>query len=239
MSPKSQRPARGAAREALLDTAERLFAEKGYDGVPIRELVDEAQVNLGALHYYWGSKAALFEATWKRRMEPLSLQRQRRLDQLEAEYVDRPIPIVKIIRIWLEVGLEVNAEGGEPSKNFQRLYGRALTDPSPVVQRVVRSQLGGTSQRLVELLRRACPELSDTELYWRVHALLGAVLWAHIGQDHLRGVNWHEIDTAPKEGVEILTAMLVAGFSEPAVSRPAAVDRARKSAGSRAVGPRD
>lgn len=61
--------AKGGAREALIRAAERLFSEKGYQEVSTRELADAAGVNLGAIQYHFGSKAALFIATIKSMMQ--------------------------------------------------------------------------------------------------------------------------------------------------------------------------
>lgn len=49
-------------RELLLDTAERLFAEHGFEGTSIRMLAKESGVNVAMVSYYFGSKEKLFEA---------------------------------------------------------------------------------------------------------------------------------------------------------------------------------
>lgn len=49
-------------RQILMDTAERLFAERGFEAVSVRELAAEAGVNLAMVSYYFGSKEGLFEA---------------------------------------------------------------------------------------------------------------------------------------------------------------------------------
>jgi hypothetical protein len=43
-------------KERLLAMAERLFAEKGYDGVSVREITHCAECNLAAINYYFGNK---------------------------------------------------------------------------------------------------------------------------------------------------------------------------------------
>ena len=48
-------------RQLLMDTAERLFAERGYEAVSVRELATEAGVNVAMVSYYFGSKEGLFE----------------------------------------------------------------------------------------------------------------------------------------------------------------------------------
>jgi len=50
------------ARQRLLDTATKLFAEKGYAGTSVREIVDRAGVSKPVLYYYFKSKEGLFYA---------------------------------------------------------------------------------------------------------------------------------------------------------------------------------
>ncbi len=54
----------------LLDMAERLFDEHGYDGVGMRALAEEAKVNLGVAIYHYSSKEALCIETFMRRFRP-------------------------------------------------------------------------------------------------------------------------------------------------------------------------
>jgi AcrR family transcriptional regulator len=51
--------ARTAAEEALLDAAERLLADVGYAGITTRRLAEEAGINHGLVHYYFGSNENL------------------------------------------------------------------------------------------------------------------------------------------------------------------------------------
>ena len=48
-------------RETILQAAESLFAEHGYDGVSIRDIVSKAGVNLAAIHYHFGTKQKLYQ----------------------------------------------------------------------------------------------------------------------------------------------------------------------------------
>jgi len=50
------------ARERLLETATELFAEKGYAGASVREIVEKAGVSKPVLYYYFKSKEGLFYA---------------------------------------------------------------------------------------------------------------------------------------------------------------------------------
>jgi AcrR family transcriptional regulator len=57
-------------KERILDTAERLFAERGYSATSLRAIIAEADVNLASVHYHFDSKEALLEAVFLRRALP-------------------------------------------------------------------------------------------------------------------------------------------------------------------------
>jgi AcrR family transcriptional regulator len=59
-------------RERLLDTAERLFAGRGFAGTSVREITDAADANLGAVNYYFRSKENLYAEVFARRAALLS-----------------------------------------------------------------------------------------------------------------------------------------------------------------------
>lgn len=64
-------------RGKLIEVAGRLFAERGYEGVSIRDIVKEAGVNLGAVTYHFGSKEGLFAEVVQVETEPLRLMGER------------------------------------------------------------------------------------------------------------------------------------------------------------------
>ena len=72
-------------RRKLLDTAERLFAEQGYGAVSLRQIIADAEVNLAAIHYHFGSKQELLDEVIMRKAGPVNLERLARLGRLEAE----------------------------------------------------------------------------------------------------------------------------------------------------------
>ena len=62
---------KATTKEKILATAEQLFAERGFDGISIRDIVNGADVNLGAVTYYFGSKDRLFAAVIERKIAPM------------------------------------------------------------------------------------------------------------------------------------------------------------------------
>ena len=68
--------ARSAAEEALLDAAERVLVETGYASITTRRLAEEAGVNHGLVHYYFGSVENLLVRTLERFTERLIARQQ-------------------------------------------------------------------------------------------------------------------------------------------------------------------
>jgi AcrR family transcriptional regulator len=84
-------------RDRLLDAAEKLFAERGFDGASMRALTQAAGVSVSAANYHFGSKEALLRATPLRRVEPLNRRRLECLDEVERDAVGQPLILESIL----------------------------------------------------------------------------------------------------------------------------------------------
>jgi len=58
----------------ILETAERLFANKGFDGTSVRDIADEAGVNVAMISYYFRSKEKLMETIFEQRMGHIKMR---------------------------------------------------------------------------------------------------------------------------------------------------------------------
>src|SRR5437773_8511643 len=78
---------RGAAatKERILDAAEALFMEHGFEATSVRVITAAAGVNLAAANYHFGSKEELFQAVLTRRLDPMNQERVALLDRFEHE----------------------------------------------------------------------------------------------------------------------------------------------------------
>jgi AcrR family transcriptional regulator len=101
---------RSQAEEALLDAAERLLVDVGYAGVTTRRLADEAGVNHGLVHYYFGSNENLLVRALERFTERL-IERQRELYSADVPFVEKWRTAMRYLvsedatyeKIWLEL----------------------------------------------------------------------------------------------------------------------------------------
>src|SRR5258708_12075628 len=74
----------------ILDAAEELFMLHGLEGTSMRLLTSRAGVNLAAVNYHFGSKDALIEALFRRKLDPMNTARIAELERLETEAKRRP-----------------------------------------------------------------------------------------------------------------------------------------------------
>ena len=103
-------PARSAAEDSLLDAAERLLVDVGYGAITTRRLAEEAGVNHGLVHYYFGSIENLLVRVLERFTERLTA-RQRALYSAEIPFIEKWRAAMRYLvgedveyeKIWLEL----------------------------------------------------------------------------------------------------------------------------------------
>ena len=102
--------ARSAAEEALLDAAERVLVDAGYTGITTRRLGEEAGVNHGLVHYYFGSVENLLVRMLERFTERL-ITRQREMYATEMPFLEKWRTAMRYLmsedfayeKVWLEL----------------------------------------------------------------------------------------------------------------------------------------
>jgi AcrR family transcriptional regulator len=106
----SKTSARSTAEDALLDAAERLLVEVGYAGITTRRLAEEAGINHGLVHYYFGSNENLLLRALERFTERL-IERQRELYSSDLPFIEKWRTAMRYLlsedatyeKVWLEL----------------------------------------------------------------------------------------------------------------------------------------
>lgn len=173
----------------ILDTAEVLFAERGFAETSLRNITSKAKVNLAAVNYHFGSKKSLIQAVFARYLDPFTERFHTALDELEARHRRNgsEIPLEELLETMAQTVLEVPAERNS-LKVFMRLLGLAYSQAQGHLRRYIQEEYGGVFTRFTELVRRATPELPDAERFWRLHFVLGTVIFTLSGLDALRDI---------------------------------------------------
>jgi AcrR family transcriptional regulator len=175
---------RPATYHRYLDAAEQAFITLGYEGASIRRISADAQAPLGTLHHYWGTKQVLFKHVCERRFAPIQAEQLRRLRLCQIH----PLQLRQVVMALVEPPLQAGSGAAGEAATIRLLYGRALTEPSTVVQALVAELFGEASQVFLSLVRQCCPQLDATQFYWRFSCALGAFIFAQSFGDRLAWV---------------------------------------------------
>jgi len=163
-------------KQRILDAAEELFARNGFHGTSLRTITGKAGVNLAAVNYHFGSKEALIEAVFERRLTPLNSLRMERLEAVRqrAERESSAPDVRRTLLAFIEPTMMFR-EAGEGSRNFIVLVGRVLAEPDETVRMMFVEQIRPVFLFLFEILCRALPGQNRELLFWRLQFALGAI----------------------------------------------------------------
>ncbi len=181
-------------RERILDAAERLFMELGYDGTSMRAITGGAEVNLAAVNYHFGSKESLMQEVFRRRLDWLNDERMRVLDELESKAAGQPLKPSAIVDAFFGTLLRMADDKSRGGVTFLRLLGRTLSQPSEFIRTFLAHEYQAVVERYKEALFKSLPDVPKAEIVWRFHFMLGATSYAIAGTDTLRLVTDWQIE---------------------------------------------
>ena len=169
----------------ILDAAEELFMQHGFEGTSMRILTAKAGVNLAAVNYHFGSKDALIEAVFRRRLDPMNAERLAELDRIEQEAAGKPLAAEALIGAFIGVSLTMIEDARGGGRNFVRLLGRTYTDPAKPIRTLLGQMYAQTMERFRAAFARALPEVPREELNWRLHFMFGTLSYTLAATDTL------------------------------------------------------
>ena len=163
-------------KERLLDAAERLLAERGFEGTSLRAVTQAAGTSVSAANYHFGSKEELLRATLLRRVEPLNRRRLACLDDLEHAAGDAPLSVEAILDAYLRPLFAERSAGGEAPSTVRFVAARLYSDPPDLVSALKQELFGEVSRRYLDALSRALPGRSRAELGLRFQFAVGSMV---------------------------------------------------------------
>src|SRR6185436_3466990 len=197
------------AREKILRAAEATFAEHGYAGTSLRQIVARANVTQALVTYYFGSKDALFKEVFLTRGREIASARREGL----AALPDDPT-LEQVVRTYLKPALEMRRT--REGRAFIRLQARMHTEPPRFAESLRRDVYDDAVRRYVAAIRKAAPHLSARTAYWRMVLTVGAYLYAHTDAHRLQELSKGKFNTDDvEEMLEQITAFVVGGLMAP------------------------
>jgi AcrR family transcriptional regulator len=152
-------------RRELIVAAERLFAERGIEGVSLREInLAAKQRNTSAAHYHFGSKDALVDAIFEFRRAEIGKRRDELLDSFEgSERASDPRALAEALILPLSKEVQRGPDSGRYLEFLAHLF---LTSPSQVGNILRKHEAADT--RWVEFAQRAMSHMPRRILWTRL-----------------------------------------------------------------------
>lgn len=217
--------ARPPTPQRILDAAEELFAQHGFDAVTTRDITSLAGVRLNLLSYHFGSKLKLFEAVIDRRLDRVIQRREEILATLRGSGQARSVRA--ILKAFIQPYHEMAATGDPGWLRYARLVSR--TSQSERHYDVLDDYMRRTIDVFLAALREALPQAPEASLrsgfYYAVTLLMasssGAVRIKELADNA-------QADAALGEGYTRLIVFAEAGLLAVASpDRPAAAQEPR------------
>lgn len=213
-------------KERLIDAAEILFAEKGFDSVSVRDITKAAKANVAAVNYHFGSRDQLVNAILSRYILPINEERLLRLDQAERTHGSKPLPIELIIDAFARPLITAVHKSDHSEKLFFKLLGRTFTQQNQGLPAEIEAQFSVLIHRFIRALSKSLPNLPTEELIWRFHFTAGAMIHLLTHGEVLQRLTQGASGTPTIEAsISRFVRFAIAGIREGCESPPPAADR--------------
>lgn len=160
--------------ERILDTAEQLFAEHGYDGVTIRQIANGAGVDVALASYHFGKKIDIFKAAFNRRARILS---DTRSDMLKLHLEDNEIKkytLEQIIEAFLQPLKIAQQTGDSGWQHYLALLAYIMT--SSVWSKEMLGEIYDKRvNEFIHALKIALPNANETDIHWCYQFVSGSL----------------------------------------------------------------
>lgn len=211
-------PNQSATRGAIRTVAEELFAEHGIDGVTTRALAERAGVNMAAVNYHFGNKENLIHTVFRDVARRTVERRLENLARIEAaaDAAGRPPRLDDVIEAFVDA--YVNDDSPRMGVLLAHFVLQHRVRPTEWTRAIVREELDDFALEYMRVLHRAVPHLSEKQLHWRYHLMVGAVMMSvsdQMSQGRMKRLSGGLCD--PEDRTEFrqqLVAFLVASFGE-------------------------
>jgi len=157
-------------RTAIMDAAERLYADRGFADVTMRDIVAAAGVNLAAVNYHFGSKDELIAELFVTRSLATNRERLNELKRAEQDGGGRA-PIDAILRALVGPTLRGCLGPERARSTAARFMIRAGIEAVAPIRRIKNREIDHLKKFAAAMLR-ALPDSREADIYWGLHFAL-------------------------------------------------------------------
>ncbi|MBF4334900.1 TetR/AcrR family transcriptional regulator [Vibrio anguillarum] len=203
---------RSSTKEKILDVAEGLFAEHGFNDTSLRAITSKAGVNLASVNYHFGDKKTLVRAVLNRYLEAFMPAVQQALQELNSQDEYQMSEVFESLRTPLRALNDVRPNG---TSRFMLLIGRGYTDVQGHLRWFITTRYSDVLSLFTQSVMKANPKLTPETLFWRLHFTLGTCVFTMVSSQALAEIAesdfGNQVDA--KAVVDLLIPYLAAGVA--------------------------
>jgi AcrR family transcriptional regulator len=209
-------------RTAILNAAERLYADRGFGDVTLRDIVAEAGVNLAAVNYHFGSKDELIAELFVTRSLATNRERLNEL-RLAEEAGGGRADINAILRALVGPTLRGCLGPDRERSTAARFLIRASIESVSPIRRIKNREIDHL-RKFAAAMRRSLPDRSEIDLYWGLHFALAMAHQTIRDSERLTKLSEGKCDLDDVSGIieRIVAVSVMALAGRATVSKPPA-----------------
>ncbi|MCW1916252.1 TetR family transcriptional regulator [Luteolibacter sp. GHJ8] len=181
-----------ATKQRLIEAAEMLFADEGFDRVSVRDITNKAGANVAAVNYHFGSREGLVAVVMARYINPVTEERLARLDALERRSAGKPLAIEEILEAFIRPFTTQVRRSELSEKLFFKLMGRMFGQQGCELPPLVESLFITMATRFQKAFARSLPGMPADEIWWRMHLMSGAMIHTMAHSDKVQRMSGGE-----------------------------------------------
>lgn len=191
-------------KQQILDVAEHHFGLYGFAGASLRGIIKDANVNVAAVAYHYGTKEALYDAVVERFAAPVVSEQLKML-----EVVKVPAMTDVLLAFYLPpLQLLKKAKSG---KTLALFLGRMQTEPEPIFS-LVDKHIAECRRRFIEAFRQCMPTATEADLQWNFEFMLSLIVCFLTRQTEIRKRYADSQDWTPEQAAERMIRFCEAGM---------------------------
>ena len=162
-----------SVQDRLVEAAEGLFCQRGYNETSVRDIAAIAGCNVAAVNYYFGGKDNLYLEVWRRR---LTFMRQTRLASIEKVMAAPAEPQLENLLRSYAISFTEPLIDGSPKSWFVNLMAREMIDPHLPRDMYLKEMVAPVVDALSKALLRICPWLDQSNVSLVIFSIVGQLL---------------------------------------------------------------
>lgn len=166
--------AKNKTKAKIMDVAEALFAEHGFNDTSLRTITTKANVNLASVNYHFGDKKTLVRAVLNRYLEAFMPELEKTLTELNAR---EHYTMTDVFNTLIQPLLSLDKLRPNGASRFMLLTGRGYSDVQGHLRWFITTRYSSVLNLFSSSVQKANPKLDPETLFWRLHFTLGTCVF--------------------------------------------------------------